>query len=399
MITPFIKIFLYATFVAVCIIFFKQESTLQLLQNPTEQVHPIVARETAAALTLQKQGKWLAAADILSKNSIANHPNAKLAYAFQLSRGWGVKRDLDAARDLLIQATQYDFAGRANAAYELGKLYKFSRGPDCQTIAFNWFSKSLKWGKQKAHLELGKAHARALGVPKNIALARHHYKAAALNGSPSAALSLVKVIYKNNKNKQGAAQARAALKQFLPLIEAAANKGQSQAARSLARLYATNSVVKADISKAIFWYEKASHAGDRAAMHDLAILALKQDKLPFAEEKIIDLLKTSANLGYSGAMTALGRLHLEQFFNLPQKDAIAWFLKGIATGHPGSMEEMAQLYLKGKIVPKNKQAALELASQGAKLKHKGSIKLLLKIQSTSPELSSNLSRSPADKKG
>lgn len=395
----FIKIFLYATFVALTIFYFKQESTLQLLQKPTEQVHPIVARETAAALRFQKKGDWLAAAAILNKSAYDDNPKAKLAYAFQLSRGWGVKRDLDAARDLLIQATEYDFAERANAAYELGKLYKFSRGPGCQTIAYNWFSKSLEWGKKKAHLELAKAHARALGVPKNITLARYHYRQAALNGSPSAALSLVRIIFKDDKTKKGADEAIAALEEFLPLIETAANNGKSQAARSLARLYERDSIVRADISKAMFWYEIASQAGDRAAMHDLAMLALNQPKLPFAEEKIVELLKTSADLGYSGAMTALGRLHLEQRFKLHKKEAIIWFEKGIASGHAGSMEEMARLHLKGLIVPKNKEAALDLAKQGAKLKHKGSVKLLLEIQSDFPDLSSNFSMSPADKKG
>lgn len=401
--TPFVKIFLYAAFVMVCIIALKQEATITLLRNTTEQiqpqVQPIMEQETAAALRLQEKGNWAAAADLLRKNAYANNPKAKLAYAFQLAKGWGVKRNLNAARDLLLQATNYDFSGRADAAYELGKLYKFSRGPDCQTIAFKWFSKSLKWGKQKAHLELAKAHARALGVPKDITLARYHYRQAALNGSPSAAISLVQLIYKTNQDNKGVVEARSALREFLPLIEAAANKGKSQAARSLARLYEKDSIVSADIAKAIYWYEKASKTGDRAAMHGLAMLALNQNELPFSEEKIVELLETSADLGYSGAMTALGRLHLEQRFQLPQKGAITWFQKGIASGHPGSMEEMARLHLKGSIVPKNKAAALDLAKQGAKLKHKGSISLLLEIQSDFPDLSSNFSTLPADKKG
>lgn len=388
---PFIKIVLYVTALAIFTIALSYSLNNQF-SNISRKVNPFVVRETAAALHLQKQGDWAAAAEILGKTAYTQYPDAKVSYAFQLIRGWGVKRDLDAARQLLLQAVKQDFSGKANAAFELGRLYRLSRGPGCQKIAYQWFSKSLEWGKQKAHLELAKTHARALGVPKNIKLARYHYRAAAQNGSPSAALSLVLLIYKSNQDNNGMEDAQNVLREFLPIIEASAIKGKGRAARSLARLYAKNGIVTANISKAIYWYEKASQAGDRAAMHDLAMLALKQKKLPFSGKKIVELLRVSSDLGYSGAMTALGRLHLEKRFKLPQKKAVTWFKKGIVAGHAGSMEEMARLFLNGLIVAKDTNAALALAQQGAKLRHKGSTKLLKKINKKRSEISNNTSR-------
>lgn len=392
------RLFLCTTAIVFCAVALNYSLKTQR-SSISRQTNPIAVQETAAALLLQKQGDWAAAAEILSRNVYTDYPNSKLSYAFQLIRGWGVTRDLDAARDLLLQAANQDFSGRADAAFELGRLYRLSSGPDCQTIAFEWFLKSLEWGKQKAHLELAKSYARALGIPKNIKLARHHYRVAAQNGSPSAALSLILLIYKSNENNNGAEDAQLVLHEFLPVIEAAANKGKGRAARSLARLYVRDGILPANINKAIHWYEKASESGERAAMHDLAMLALEQKKLPFTGTRIVELLTASAELGYSGAMTALGRLHLEKRFKLSKKDAVAWFEKGIAAGHAGSMEEMARLFLNGSIVPKDNNAALALAKQGAKLRHKGSIKLLLEIQGKLSDISTNFSTSSADQKG
>lgn len=384
--------------VAICIVALNLSRKDQFV-NFSRKDTPLVVRETAAALQLQKKGDWAAAAEILSRNASTGYPDAKLSYAFQLTRGWGVTRDLDAARELLLQAVEQDFVGKADAAFELGRIYRLSSGPDCQIYAFEWFKKSLNWGKQKAHLELAKSHARALGVPQNINLARYHYRAAAQNGSPSAALSLVLLIYKTNQNNQGAQEARNVLREFLPVIEAAANKGKGRAARSLARLYERDGILPANIPRAIRWYEKASQAGERAAMHDLAMLALDQQTLPFTGKKIVEFLTASADLGYSGAMTALGRLHIGERFELKPKDAVAWFEKGIAAGHPGSMEEMARLFLNGKLVPKDVHSALDLAKRGAKLRHKGSKKLLLEIEKKYAEISTNFVKKTADQKG
>ena len=113
-------------------------------------------------------------------------------------------------------------------------------------------------------------------------------------------------------------------------------------------------------------------------MHDLALFKLEDGKITNSKE-VVSLLRRSAKLGYSGSMTALGRLHLENKFELPVEESITWFTQGAAAGHAGSMEELARIYLDGTLVEKNILKARDFATRGVKLKHEGSATILAEI--------------------
>ncbi len=316
---------------------------------------------------------------------ISVQPDNILEYdkARVLLRNLDTEHDILQAHDLLIAATNTEGSSRAEAAFELGTIYRMFPTEECQKVAFVWFRKSAEWGFRKGHLELAKAYLRGLGIDVNIERSARHYRIAAEKGSAAGALELIKLIQNGTEATKGnAKEAEATLVEFLPMLEKSASAGNARAARSIGRLYLTGNLLKQDLNTASDWLSRASKFGDAAAMHDLALLKLDQNKIT-NPEAIISMLKKSATLGYSGSMTALGRLHLQNQFNLPVAASMAWFEQGAAAGHAGSMEELARIYLTGKFVNKNINKARDFALRGVKLKHEGSAAILAEIDGVS----------------
>ncbi|MEP1204014.1 MAG: tetratricopeptide repeat protein [Lentilitoribacter sp.] len=317
--------------------------------------------------------------------TISAQPDNILEYdkARILLQNLDTEQDILKAHDLLIAATKSKGSSRAEAAFELGTIYRMFPTEECQKVAFVWFRKSAEWGFRKGHLELAKAYLRGLGIDVNIERSARHYRIAAKEGSAAGALELIKLIQNGTQTIPGnAKEAEATLVEFLPMLESSASNGNARAARSIGRLYLTGNLLKKDLNTAADWLSRASKFGDAAAMHDLALLRLDQNKAtnPHA---IISMLKKSATLGYSGSMTALGRLHLQNRFDLPIAGSISWFEQGAAAGHAGSMEELARIFLKGKLVKKDIEKARDFALRGVKLKHEGSAAILAEIDGVS----------------
>jgi len=306
---------------------------------------PVTKKELQMARGFVKAKDWQKAADILDKNAVGANVQAKYEYAMLFAKGWGVPRDLEKARNLLLQAVQRPFKDRAKAAFELGRVYRMSKGVDCSRIAFEWFTKSAEWGYTKAHNELGKSYSRGIGVRQNIELALKHYRIAAVHKSSSAVLPLIELLAKGSASvPANPERAAAILHEFM-----------------------------------LRWLAMAAGSGDAIAMHDMAMLIMETKKEQANKADVMELLNESARRDYAAATTTLGRLHLKRKFGLPQRKSVEFFNKGIVAGHPGSMEELGRLYLKGKHVQYDLAKARELAEQGTLLKHSGSKKLLDEI--------------------
>ncbi|MEP2980857.1 MAG: hypothetical protein ABJO86_15320 [Lentilitoribacter sp.] len=317
--------------------------------------------------------------------TVSAQPDNILEYdkARILLQNLDTEHDILKAHDLLITATKTKGSSRAKAAFELGTIYRMFPTEECQKVAFVWFRKSAEWGFRKGHLELAKAYLRGLGIDVNIERSARHYRIAAEKGSAAGALELIKLIQNGTQTTPGNAnEAEATLVEFLPMLESSASNGNARAARSIGRLYLTGNLLKKDLNTAADWLSRASKFGDAAAMHDLALLRLDQNKVT-NPDAIISMLKKSATLGYSGSMTALGRLHLQNRFDLPIAGSISWFEQGAAAGHAGSMEELARIFLKGKLVKKDIEKARDFALRGVKLKHEGSAAILAEIDDVS----------------
>jgi len=281
----------------------------------------------------------------------------------------------------LLKAVKND---DAVAAFQLARIYKKTKGADCQKYAFRWFSKSSIWGEPKAYAELGNAYRKGRGVDVNFEKASEFFYKSAQHNFVSSVFSLIQLWEKGiSEHKPNPTRARQYLSEFMPLIQKGIDEGNAIAARSLARLNYRSKLLKRDIKRAIYLYEIASAAGDPIAKHDLALIFLKHKKTKIFQQRAVELLHESAELNYAASFTALGRLHLKSAFGLPKQNALHWFESGAERGHGGALQELAKLYLAGDLVEHNYEKALGYAMEGQKLGHRGASRLLLQMQELS----------------
>ena len=363
--------------VAIGVLFFYQpadRAAEQRMQNP------VASRVLAEARILMREKKWTVAAERLREYATAENPLVLLHYARILAGGWGVPSNPSLAREKLLVAVQQNFPQRAEAAYELAKLYRKSAEIDCYRLAFEWFHKAAKWGATKAHAELGRHYSKGIGTPVNMRNALKHYRLAAKAGSATTLVKFARLLSKR-KEKTGFSEIdpEDVIAESIIFLQRDAHLKKPSAAKALGRIYRNGVFVQEDRNKALYWFRRAALLGDTGAMHELGVLLLanKPNKKNVAEG--LSILRRAAGHGDAGALTALGRLHLKERFGLPQKEAPAFFAKAIRFGHAGAMEEMARLYLTGTLTEQNIDEAYELATRGSSLGHRGSRSLLQKI--------------------
>ena len=264
--------------------------------------------------------------------------------------------------------------------FEIGKLLGKARGRDCSGLAFRYFKSSAESGYDRAYAETAKAYRKGLGTEPDFRKAVINYEISARLGFANSAYRLIEMTERGTEEIAGdAAMASAYLEEFRLLIENKIRQGDAVAARSLARLFGNSNLLQSDPYRAMELYEYAANLGDAIAMHDLALMRMKHQRFELKRKDIFPLLLKSSELGYSAAFTALGRLHLTREFGLPRSEAPRWFRWGVEAGHAGAMQELALLYFKGDLVASDITIAKQLATQGARLKHRGSRQLLEQI--------------------
>lgn len=344
-------------------------------------VQASVMKQLTLAKSLQKQGKLVESAKIFEQYAIQGYPDAMFYLAKAYTKGWGVKPDLIKARWHLLNAVEYDFSYRGETAYQLGKLYQKSAGPNCNTIAVEWFKKSIKWNYLKAAVSLGTHYEKGTGVPQDMEKAIYYYEMATHDGIIIAALKHAQIISSGNSGiKRDIEYAANLIKFAVENLELDVGRGKASAAKSLGRLYRDgisniHFPEYTNLEKSIFWFRRASDLDNIGAKHDLAKLLLLIDEERHYKEAII-LLKTSANSGHGGAATSLGRMHLAEKYNLSKTGSVPWFSKGVNAGHTGAIKELAVIYYQGEIVDRDINLAIELLQKGENKGHLQSIKLL-----------------------
>lgn len=338
---------------------------------------PLVTEHLSQARGLQKLGKWSEAAEIIERYAHQGYPRALFHHGKILSRGWGVKPDLEQGRLALLRAVQFKFSLRGEAAFELGRLYQRSSGPDCNRIAVEWFLKALDWGYEKAHVQLAMHFTRGVGVEQDQKRALHHYEGAAQAGFEAVSLKYARILLKGRYGvKKDPERAQALAERAIAALKAKARSGSGSPAKTLGRLYRDGEFVDRSKEKAFYWFRHASHLGNPGAMHDLANLLLTGKPKTKATSEAIGWLKRAAEAGHGGAMTKLGRLHLKEQHGLKKAGAVAWFRQGVKAAHAGAMEELARICAEGKLAPMDMAGALKLARRGSSLGHTGSKTLL-----------------------
>lgn len=343
-------------------------------------INPMADEELKQARTLQKQGELTNAFEIFEHYALRGYPDAMFQTAKSYSRGWGVKPDLEKARHFFRLAVEYNFSYRGQTAYELGRLFQRSQGPDCNNIAVGWFKKAMEWNFKKASLQLSKHYELGLGVGQDIGQAVYYYEIATRAGYESALLKYAYILLKGRYGvTPDSERAYAMVEQAVFSLKRKVRVGSSTAAKQLGRLYQKGQLVPVNLEESRIWFLQAARLGSRGGMHDLAHVMLANKKPPIYHDEALVWLRKAASLGHGGAMTALGRFHLKEVYGLKKSMAVQWFEKGVEAGHGGAMQELAKLYDKGILVSRDRPEAIRLAQMGSNMGHSGSEKLLKKL--------------------
>lgn len=350
------------------------------LPSKSAPANPMVEEELKQARALQKKGELTPAFEVFEKYALRGYPDAMFQVAKSYSRGWGVPPDLEKARHFFRLAVQYNYSYRGQTAYELGRLFQKSRGPDCNTIAVAWFQKAMDWGFKKASLQLSKHYELGLGVDQDIGKAIYYYEIASRAGYESALLKYAHILLKGRYGiTPDPDRAYAMIEQAIFTLKRKARIGSSTAAKQLGRLYNKGQLVPFNLGEAHMWFLRAAELGNRGGMHDLAHVMLANKKPPTHYEEALTWLRKAAAMGHGGAMTSLGRFHLKEAYGLEKSLAVHWFEKGVTAGHGGAMQELAKLYAAGILVDKDQDEAIRLAQMGSNIGHSGSKRLLKKL--------------------
>jgi localization factor PodJL len=134
-------------------------------------------------------------------------------------KGFGVKKDLDAARKLYLAAAD---AGNAKAMHNLAVLYAegIDGKPDYQNAA-KWFRKGADYGLSDSQYNLGILFGRGIGMPVNLTEAYKWFALAARDGDHEAAAKRDEVAARLDQASLAAAKAAVQAWTAMPQPEAA----------------------------------------------------------------------------------------------------------------------------------------------------------------------------------
>jgi localization factor PodJL len=144
-------------------------------------------------------------------------------------------------------------------------------------------------------------------------------------------------------------------------LRKAANLGYAPAQFYLAKLYEDGQAgLRKDLNEARVWTERAAEAGDRKAMHNLALYYFEGTGGPKNMTSAADWFRKAADLGLVDSQYNLARLY-EKGFGVSQNPAEAykWYLIAARSGDADSRQSALQL--KGQLSPQS-QAAAERAA-------------------------------------
>jgi len=136
------------------------------------------------------------------------------------------------------------------------------------------------------------------------------------------------------------------------LLKFAAENGSPEALLVIARAYETGTLFKKNLMLATFNYLRAFRLGSIKAGQKLFTLVQSKE--------LFDLLKEKINTGDPDAMYAWAGISALGFENqISDQQALEFLKKAVNKNHIPSMIEMGLLYSIGKLVPRNREKAIE----------------------------------------
>ncbi len=138
------------------------------------------------------------------------------------------------------------------------------------------------------------------GTVKNLEAAERSISLAAHKGYADAQFHLAKMYGESKDRKK--------LKEVVPLLSAAAEKGHPRAQMTLGYFYQRGIAVKKDLSKAVAYYRSAVKLGNDQAQYRLGLCYLKGEGLPQDKKEAMRLLRLGAEKKFDKALKELKSL-------------------------------------------------------------------------------------------
>ena len=285
--------------------------------------------------------------------------------------GEGVPQSFATARMYYEAAVQVRYAP---AYYNLGEVYKYGDGvPVDERIATEWLEKAATAKYTLAYTELGDLYAFGhYGKYHNGSLAVHYYRLAiATHGGDRCGCAL--------EHRNRAAQNLAFLylniykgtnslryRMVLDLLRRTPNDAWTQ--DQIAWMYARGYGVKKDSDIASTWYKKSADQGDASAATSYAAYLFGETRRPVQRVAALAYLREAVLGGDANGMNELADVKLNGKY-LPRdiKGGIALLTQASASGSLGAIIELANLYYNGVFVPRDRYKAYILFHVAADL--------------------------------
>ena len=270
--------------------------------------------------------------------------------------GTGTEKDLDLAREYFEKAAALD---NADALYGLGKLYLDPRFAGCSAPrAVDYLFAAAQKGHDYGQYALGRLFLAGEVVPKNPAYALIWLEKAVKQENPAAEYLLGKALLLGEDAPQDLARGEA-------LLNRAIENGHEYAAYVLGKAYLEGSAVAQDIPKAIGYLTMAAEKGAAPAEYALGKLFYQGEAVPKDVGKALYHLESAAEKDHPYAAYLAGKIRLSEEGYLDVEKAVRLFEAAAALGNDFAEYQLGKLYLYGKDVSQNMEAAVRWLTASA----------------------------------
>lgn len=294
--------------------------------------------------------------------------------------GWAVEQDYEKAAYWFGKSADKDYAP---AFPQLGYLYANGLGvAQDYEQAFQWYKKGANRQDLNSIYKVGEFYEHGLGVDQDFAQAAQYYTVAARQLSE--AKEKLPYVYAMAKDYDNAvkwyklnnefdededidtgdmlfviATRIYPDKNYLPLLQEAANMENNDALRTLACLYAIGGDVTRDEAKAVELYRKYSEDKDDNIADVYYNIYNNWSDIVIGQYEGLRFqwLEKAAQLGHEYAQYQLGNYYQE--YEDDYNNAIVWWKKAAEQGHTIATREIAKCYDSGNGVAKNHNTAIQ----------------------------------------
>lgn len=143
-------------------------------------------------------------------------------------------------------------------------------------------------------------------------------------------------------------------------FRSAAEKGHPEAINSMGWFFREGRVFAKDLALAAKWFEKSASYGNPYGQLNWGLALQRGEGVEKDPEKAAEQFLRAAEGGCIEAMTARGvALARGDGVKVDEPGAVRWFEKAAEAGYPPAMENLAECYAKGRGVPEDNRKALE----------------------------------------